>query len=67
MVAIGLSFRGGGTLHFAPKGARVNSDHYLKMIKGACEPDCHALYGIPPEGWFRQDGASSHTSNTVQV
>ena len=66
MVALGLCFRGKGTLHFVPKGERANSEHYLTMIKDVCEPDCHEHYGIPPGCGFQQGGESSHTSNVAQ-
>ena len=66
MVALGLCFRGDGTLHIAPKGDRGNSDPYLKMIKDLYGPDRHEHYCIPPECRLRQEGGTPRTSNAAK-
>lgn len=67
MVSLGLSYRGAGTLRFAPAGTKINAATYLEIIENTYLPDCHQLYGVPPDCVFQQDGATSHTANRVQA
>ena len=67
MVSLGLSYRGKGTLRFAPAKTKINAATYLEIVENTYLPDCRELYGVPPACVFQQDGASSHTSNAVQA
>ena len=66
MVSLGLSYRGKGTLRFAPSGTKINSVEYIEIVENTYLPDCIELYGKPPTCLFQQDGASSHTANVTQ-
>ena len=67
MVSLGLSFRGKGTLRFAPAKTKINAEQYMEILGNTYLPDCHELYGVPPTCVFQQDGAAAHTANATQA
>jgi hypothetical protein len=51
---------------FWPKGTKVNTEEYLKVLKNVVKPWIRANYGPRKNYIFQQDGAPCHTANRTQ-
>ena len=67
MVSLGLSFRGKGTMRFAPAKTKIIAEEYRGKVGNTYLPDCRELYGVSPTCIFQRDGASSHTASAIRA
>jgi hypothetical protein len=51
---------------FWPKGARINADAYIKLLRTVVKPWITANYDPEVKWTFQQDGAPCHTANKTQ-
>jgi hypothetical protein len=68
MMVFGLVASDGKTMppFFWPKGTKVNTDEYIKVLEDVVKPWILANYGPHQKYIFQQDGAPCHTSNRTQ-
>jgi hypothetical protein len=51
---------------FWPKGARINADAYVRLLRTVVKPWIEANYSPDEKYTFQQDGAPCHTANKTQ-
>jgi inhibitor of nuclear factor kappa-B kinase subunit alpha len=68
VMVFGLVASDGKTMppFFWPKGTKVNTDEYIKVLEDVVKPWILANYGPHQKYIFQQDGAPCHTSNRTQ-